>query len=66
MQSVGIMRITVDMCIMFILTLWLTPLLSETQVDNGPFIDSECIACHYRTESGTDQTVAIRASCNNP
>ncbi|MEW8000871.1 MAG: multiheme c-type cytochrome [Candidatus Thiodiazotropha endolucinida] len=46
MQSVDTMRLKVGMCIMVILTLWLTPLISETQVDNGPFIDSECIACH--------------------
>ncbi|MES9839031.1 MAG: multiheme c-type cytochrome [Candidatus Thiodiazotropha endolucinida] len=46
MQSIETMRAKVGMCIVFMLTLWLTPLLSETQVDNGPFIDSECIACH--------------------
>ncbi len=46
MQSADTMRLKVGMCIMFMLTLRLTPLLSETQVDNGPFTDNECIACH--------------------
>ncbi|MES9950382.1 MAG: multiheme c-type cytochrome [Candidatus Thiodiazotropha sp.] len=46
MQSIDTMRIRIGVCITVILTLWLTPLLSETHVENGPFIDSECIACH--------------------